>query len=283
MALISIAIIVVVPAFVVGTCELARRLVVRSCKLAAPRVYGFTSLGGPTRGWAKLAAILVGPVTAYVVTAAFALVLALGRGVPSGDSHYVVTGVLPGFDAAGKLAVDDHILAVDDVALVPGVGGDLTERVNKRGGAPIKLTVRGGDGVRDVRIQPIKSAMGSGPASSWRLGVTVAQEREMVTDVGLAVPAALAYPLQSLRWLARELKETLVGNGEQDPGGPIRIVREMQVRSEGWPFLRLAMLAASVTMILVLGFDALRVLLLAIAAVRRRAARRASTLGVSRR
>jgi membrane-associated protease RseP (regulator of RpoE activity) len=267
MTLISIAIVVGIPVLVLVLCELARRGIARLCKLPAARRFGFIRLGGAGRTRAKLAVLASGPVTAYLAASALALVLYSGRGVAGSGQWYGVTRVVPGFDATGKLREGDLIVALDHTPV--DYRRSVAQLVNERHGAPVTLTIERAGEVHDVVVQPRKQATESKAVTIWRLGIQVEPQRELVSDAATTIPAALAYPAAQLRALGHGLATLVVGSDEADPGGPVRIVDEFRRTVDDWSLLERAMVLAVYTLLGLLGFDGVRAILLAIAAIRR--------------
>jgi regulator of sigma E protease len=154
-----------------------------------------------------------------------------------------VDQIKAGFDAEGKLAVGDRIIAVDGVPILARgqwVSPDgtqyredsLTRRVNEKKGQPIAVTVlRDGEKV-DVSIRP---KMVYFPRESWEswstpvylLGI-VPSARADVLDVGIggAIVGSLEYPVEQTKMIAGGLYDIIRGREEADPGGPKRIFDE---------------------------------------------------------
>src|ERR1700712_3697702 len=103
--------------------------------------------------WQRFVTIFAGPATNYLSAIALAMALYTCHGADS-KQFAAVADVLPDYDAHGKLASGDRILAVDRVPYLMTSGPTLPERINAAKGAPVTITVER-DGVqRDVQITP---------------------------------------------------------------------------------------------------------------------------------
>jgi regulator of sigma E protease len=198
-------------------------------------------LAYPNRpAWQRFVTIFAGPATNYLSAIVLAFLLYSCHGQESTWRWFSVARVNPGYDAMGKLEVDDRILAVDDVPLLArGVyhtpdgkvikADSLTGRVNAKNGAPVKLTVlRKGKQV-EVTVQP-KLAFRDLPYSMkpvYLMGI-VPYDQPEVLDVGLLEAAAdsLRYPVAQTKVIAGGLYDIIRGKEEADPGGPKRIYDE---------------------------------------------------------
>jgi regulator of sigma E protease len=102
--------------------------------------------------WQRFLTIFAGPATNYLSAIVLAFALYTCHGVDSSWRWYGVAEVSQGYDAYGKLQVDDRILEVDHTPILADgtyndgkttitAGKTLTERVSARHGAPVTLTV----------------------------------------------------------------------------------------------------------------------------------------------
>jgi C-terminal processing protease CtpA/Prc len=107
-------------------------------------------------------------VMAYVIAAALALAVGSCGGT-RGEPAYVVGAVLDGYDATGKLAPGDRIVAIDGLVLREPVVANLVERVNARRGAPVVVTIDRDGALRDVTLKPTRDHSSRGDA--WVLGI----------------------------------------------------------------------------------------------------------------
>ncbi|HUJ63262.1 MAG TPA: M50 family metallopeptidase, partial [Kofleriaceae bacterium] len=194
--------------------------VARQRGLEASRMLIYIALRGRRRDAAL--ACGAGVVAAYLAIALGAFGLFTGRGLPTDAVHLVVGDVKPGYDAAGKLAVGDRILAVDHAPLHGSP--ELVAAVNARGGAPVTLTIVRDGAERDVVIQPTRRD------DHWLLGIVPRQRSERTTELAVALPAALRFPIERVVALAR----VVAPRRAADPGGPMRIVEEFAVTEPAW-------------------------------------------------
>jgi C-terminal processing protease CtpA/Prc len=85
------------------------------------------------------------------------------------ESAYVIGTVLDGYDATGKLAPGDRIVAIDGVALREPVATSLGDRVNARHGHAVVVTFER-DGVRrELTLAPLRDRRATGDV--WVLGI----------------------------------------------------------------------------------------------------------------
>jgi hypothetical protein len=175
-------------------------------------------------------AVLLGPVTGYLVLVGFALVLFVGYGLGSGALEYVVDEALPGYDAVGKLEPGDRILEADHVAVSP-TGATLVSRVEAAGGKPVVLTIERSGQRRDITVQPKQSQLAD--RTVWLLGIKNRVNEVRVHDTGAAVKAAALYPIHQTRNVAVAIREIIAGRQEAEIGGPVRILEEFKRRPAG--------------------------------------------------
>ncbi len=201
--------------------------------------------------WQRFVTIFAGPATNYLSALVLAMALYTCHGVD--DPHRAaVSYLLDGYDAQGKLAPADRILAVDHVQQYSDTGPTLPERINAARGAPITLTIERDGQTRDVTITPrldnnasprarrnlaamVKLAPTLAPVAEiissrlpeplWRIGVG---QQPAVVKVGVieAARRALAYPIKQTQMIAENLYGIVFGDEKADPGGPIRMVEE---------------------------------------------------------
>jgi regulator of sigma E protease len=203
-------------------------------------------LAYPNRpAWQRFATIFAGPATNYVSAVILALGLYTCHGVDSSWHWYGVAAVRDGYDAAGKLAVGDRIIAVDGAPILargdyqpanaPPLHSDsLVERVNAKNGRPVTLTVIRGDAPVEVTITPKKATdektgkeLLQNGKPVYLLGI-VPSEQADILDVGLvgAVAAAAEYPVEQTKRIGGMFYEIFTGKEKADPGGPLRIADE---------------------------------------------------------
>jgi regulator of sigma E protease len=212
--------------------------------------------------WQRFVTIFAGPATNYLSAIALAMALYTCHGRDATEREVHVDDVLPDYDAVGKLQIEDRILAVDGVPLYANEGETLTERVTKKQGAPVKLTIRRGGQELEVEIMPkparnkegklikILSEKKEGQKQVYYLVpeflrslaeglypkedekqvyyLGIAPSNRIVVDTGVidAARHALEYPIQQTKLIASGLYGIIVGTEKADPGGPKRIVEE---------------------------------------------------------
>ncbi len=177
--------------------------------------------------WQRFVTIFAGPATNYLSAIVLAMFLFTCHGVDQAQPNYHVAEVLADHDAAGKLEKMDVILKVDGEPLVAGDRRTLTERVNEKKGAPIKLTVRRGPQELDVEITP-KLVKDDNGKDTYRLGIK--HSRFILTEIGVLEAAwySIKYPIVQTEVIIGGLYGIIVGTEEADPGGPVRIVDEFR-------------------------------------------------------
>jgi regulator of sigma E protease len=204
--------------------------------------------------WQRFLTIFAGPATNYLSAIVLALCLYNCHGVDSSWRWFSVAYVSEGFDAHGKLEVGDRIVAIDDVPLLAEgryqmpdgsiiSASGLSERVNAKKGAPVKLTVlRAGKRV-DVSITPKLAFRDLGRMAEcnakntaactaaitpmYLMGIAPIKEPD-VLDVGIVdtIKFSLIYPIDQTKLIAGGLYDIAKGKEEADPGGPKRIYDE---------------------------------------------------------
>jgi regulator of sigma E protease len=207
--------------------------------------------------WQRFLTIFAGPATNYVSAILLAFLLYSCHGQNSTWKWFSVAKVNEGFDAHGKLQVDDRIIAVDDAPIlafgryVAPDGkvyqqGVLRERVNAKRGGPVKITVQRGGKIVDVSITP-KLVVHMTEAETrcatpnpenpkcrtykfeptYLMGIQPTLEAD-VLDVGVltAIHDALEYPIVQTKVIAGGLRDIIAGKEDADPGGPKRIYDE---------------------------------------------------------
>ena len=182
--------------------------------------------------WQRFATIFAGPATNYLSAIVLAFLLYTCHGKET--THYHVDETIAGFDAHGKLAAGDHIIAVDGVSMYAPSAVDLAEKVNAKGGAPIVLTVWRGISGFNVTIQPKIATSEQTGKPTYRLGILQAPDIAKV-GLGEAASSALVYPIDQTRVIGAGLYDIVFGSAKADPGGPKRIVEEFsKAFSNGW-------------------------------------------------
>jgi len=205
-------------------------------------------------------AVIAANVTSYVLAAAVAFGMFAGHGTTIGF-RVTVAEVLPGYDAVGKLSVGDAILAVDHEPL-EGVGPSLPDRVARKNGQAVTLTIERAGTTSDVTITPTRSTEGGTP--QWLLGIQRGREPIQSRDAGAALGQAAAFPVIQVRVFVQQIAEVFVGTDRADAGGPRRIVEEFRVQRSflvlmGQRLMQFAVLA----MLLMFVVDIVRVIRLA--------------------
>lgn len=168
-------------------------------------------------------AALAANLASYVLAAAVAFGVFVGHGITTGVRD-VVQGTLPGYDAATRLRPGDVILAVDHE---PMSSGSFSDRVARKNGAAVTLTIERAGVTTEVSVTPRRST--EDDTHRWLLGIKRGAEPIQSRDVGAALGAAAAFPAGYVRFLAGEIGERFVGGERADPGGPARMIEEFRI------------------------------------------------------
>jgi membrane-associated protease RseP (regulator of RpoE activity) len=231
--------------------ELARYAAGRALGVAQPRRLPVRLAG--TR-WRRTVALLAGSLALYLAIVGAAFAIYRSDGIAAGEPVLVVELTKAGFDADGKLAVGDRILAIDGTPLAHR---SLQAEVNARHGATVTLTIQRGATLRDIAIQPKLAD------ARWLLGIVPSLERERVYDSLASAALALDYPREVVHRFVDELSP----HDAAEPGGPVRIIDEYQPPANWTVFVWRVLAYTSVLLALSLILDLVR----GIAAMRRRA------------
>jgi len=175
--------------------------------------------------WQRFVTIFAGPATNYVSAIVLAMALYTCHGVDV-PHWYGVDEAKEGYDAQGKLAHGDRILAVNHEPLFYHDGSELIERVNAGNGAAVTLTIERNSETRDISIQP-KHENDDHGKPVWRIGVKP-ELQPIAVDVGLLDAAGLAvrYPVAQTKKIVAGLHAIVFGDEKADPGGPKRMIDE---------------------------------------------------------
>lgn len=179
--------------------------------------------------WQRFLTILAGPATNYLSAVILAFGLFTCHGVNSTERWYGVVDVMPGYDAQGKLAPGDRIIAVDGAKIFAnGTGTGLTERVVAKKGAAMAITVQRDGKLVELSVtpKPAKDAKGN---PTYLLGISRNRQADIV-DIGVldAAGRALVYPIEQTKAIGKGLYGIIDGTEKADPGGPIRIAEEFK-------------------------------------------------------
>ena len=186
--------------------------------------------------WQRFVTIFAGPATNSLSAIVLAMFLFTCHGVDSKERYIHVADVLPDYDAVGKLERNDRILKVDGEPILAGVAPSLTERVMKKKGEPVRLTIRRDAHELEVEIRPKLGKDDKGQPlldkeknQIYLLGIRQFQRPDVV-EVGVAEAAwhALKYPIEQTKVIVGGLYGIIVGTEKADPGGPVRIVDEFR-------------------------------------------------------
>lgn len=186
--------------------------------------------------WQRFVTIFAGPATNYLSAIVLAMALYTCHGWDTTEKQIHVADVLPDYDAFGKLAVEDRILKVDGQPLLATEGPTLTERVTKKQGEPIRLTVLREGKELEIEIKPKPARDKKGELVTdkktgqqlYYLGIQ--PSNHIVVDVGVleAAQRSLEYPIEQTKVIVGGLYGIIVGTEKADPGGPVRIVEEFR-------------------------------------------------------
>src|SRR5687768_16259344 len=130
--------------------------------------------------WQRFITIFAGPATNYLSAIVLAFCLFTCAGVDGNTAYFSVAEVLPDFDAVGKLEKGDRITMVDGEPLLYGKGASLTERVMKKKGAPVKLTVQRDDKLVEVTVTPFPASVMSSEEKTFADGRVVSRWPKIV-------------------------------------------------------------------------------------------------------
>ncbi|HEY5951408.1 MAG TPA: M50 family metallopeptidase [Kofleriaceae bacterium] len=190
--------------------------------------------------WQRFVTIFAGPATNYVSAIVLAFFLYNCHGQESSWHWHEVAAIRDGYDAKGKLALGDRIVAVEGVPILARgewvspdgkqyTADSLTRRVNEKKGQPVTLTVMRGGKPVDVTITPslVFRDLPYAATPTYLLGI-VPIERADVIEVGIFTSAAsaLEYPVRQTKMIAGGLYDIIRGEEKADPGGPKRIFDE---------------------------------------------------------
>ena len=178
--------------------------------------------------WQRFVTIFAGPATNYLSAIVLAFCLYTCAGVDGKTAYFGVAEVLPDYDAVGKLIKGDRILKVDDVPILIGVGESLTERVTKKQGAPMKLTVRRDGKDVEIAVTP-KPSKDKADKPIFLLGIRPGVQTDKV-DVGVGEAAALAieFPVKQTKAIVAGLYSIITGKEKADVGSVVRITDEFK-------------------------------------------------------
>jgi len=181
----------------------------------------FAQGGGRGR---RVVAIVASIAAGYVLACLPAFLVGALHGTP-GQGHYAVGEIVEGYDAAGKLAAGDVIVAVDGNQVSPTTLPSLAERVDEAKGAPVTLTIRRDGATENVAIQPRLEG------TRWLLGIRLALDVDRETNIGRAASTAIAYPIDRARYEIRIVGDLL---SDADPGGPKRLLEDSSPGEPSW-------------------------------------------------
>jgi membrane-associated protease RseP (regulator of RpoE activity) len=240
-------------AYVVVCAELTRSIVARVGHVVVDRWFGVMQLpghGGSRK--ANVAAIIAGPLGAYLGVSILAFALYTCHGTSTDNGPYAIDTVMDGYDAVGKLEPGDRIVELEGTPREVDARG-LSAFVNERGGAPVTVTVEHDGTRRSITIRPTLVDR------TWRIGVVIARQHELATDLGPAALAAIEYPFLQSKVIIGGFVD-LGGDEKPDPGGPARIVVEhtREPRSTAAAVLRFAMMIGVYALIVIALVDLTR-------------------------
>lgn len=209
--------------------------------------------------WQRFLTIFAGPATNYISAIVLALFLYNCHGVESSWRWFEIARVNQGFDASDKLEAGDRIIAIDDVPLLARgqyqmadgtviQAAGLSDRVNAKKGAPVKLTLLRKGTQIEVAVQPklafrdlgeladcrrirwlsrTPSACTNAITPMYLMGI-IPYPQPDVLDVGVveSTIGAFQYPIDQTKMIAAGFYDIFTGKEDADPGGPKRIYDE---------------------------------------------------------
>ena len=196
-----------VAALLVAVSELVRFGVARLLRLPTSRIARvFLDVQGGPR-WARPLPMLAGSLASYAVVASVAVVFFAVEGVATDYDEVRVVEVPSGYPATGKLRKGDRIIAVDGEPLK----GSLNLAIDRRNGAPVRLTIVRESTTQDITLQPIPHD------GHWVVGVRPAVAPARSYEPGLAVARGLAFPI------TQALDLIPASEFEAELGGPVQV------------------------------------------------------------
>lgn len=186
--------------------------------------------------WQRIAAIFAGPGFNYLGAMVLAFVLFFAIGQPTG--RLLVGATEAGFDAHGKVWVDEPIIAVNGTRI--DKPETLIEQIQASKGQPVTLTVERFGAPADVRITPRETK--DGDRTIYRIGMHMMRERAPGA-VGPTLLAAVREPYRLTKEQLAGFGRLLSGKEKLDVRGPVGIGSMMKEAAEsGWiPFVSLLM------------------------------------------
>ena len=199
--------------------------------------------------WQRFITIFAGPATNYLSAIVLAFCLFTCAGIDGKTAYFGVGEVLKDYDAVGKLEKGDRIIKVDDVPILIGEGESLTQRVTKKAGAPMKLTILRDGKTLDVTVTPkpaekprtvLKVNKLDHNGKQWPrfttadeqlflLGIRPTIQSDKVDiGVGEAAARALKYPVQQTKAIVAGLYSIATGKEKADVGSVVRITDEFK-------------------------------------------------------
>ncbi len=182
--------------------------------------------------WQRFLTILAGPATNYISAVFLAFGLYTCDGM-AGDTYHV-GAVSEGYDAVGKLQPNDRITEVNGVPMFSPSPDQLHDVLAKNPGAPVELTVvRHNFQQLKITIHP-KPQLDKNGNPIYRDGkkvflIGIMPQRDLVdVSIGTAAASAIKYPVVQTQAILHALHDIFTGKEEADPGGPVRIVKELE-------------------------------------------------------
>ena len=201
--------------------------------------------------WQRFITIFAGPATNYLSAIVLAFCLFTCAGIDGKTAYFGVGEVLKDYDAVGKLEKGDRIIKVDDVPILIGEGESLTQRVTKKAGAAMKLTIVRDGKTLEVTVTPKPAEK---PRNTLRIGSHVdspngkklarfkeveeqlfllgirptIQSDKVDIGVGEAAARALKYPVQQTKAIVAGLYSIATGKEKADVGSVVRITDEFK-------------------------------------------------------
>lgn len=183
--------------------------------------------------WQRFLTIFAGPATNYLSAIFLAFGIYNCHGMES-STQFHVDHAIADYDAFGKVAENDHIVAVNGTAMWAPSAVELAKQVKASEGKPMTLTIWRGMITFNTQITPklVVDPKTNKPVvdetdgkALYRLGIASAPDLEALS-VGESAGAALKYPVIQTQLIGHGLYEIIFGSAKADPGGPKRIVEE---------------------------------------------------------
>ncbi len=174
---------------------------------------------------ARFATILAGPLTNYLFSIFLMLFVMLAWGLP--QWQHVVADVAQGSPAARSGMIAGDVIEKINGKTISGMA-EVTERISRSEGKPMRLTVRRASGILELVVTP------RAEGKTYRIGIQLGHKLAF-TPLSLrnALVLGAAYPLRESRNVLAGLARLFSGKASmKQVGGPLEIVRQLKMSFE---------------------------------------------------